>query len=224
MSNLFKEEENKNEMAMKNNEIKNKEKSSSIPEDKQQPLQGNNKKNNINSNEDMEKKSIVKLKYNEHEFKNYLKKSIEDKVPGSKNWYFSSKVIAVDKRSFKDSKPEIFWEDKHFYYISSKSLNSSGSFTSFNPSHSLVAFDKNSLDVGIVNGFFILQLKNKIENVEHFENQYHVDFQSFYSGSNIMIVRAKEKSNLIRISKELEKNPSVKSLNIEVISDFPELK
>ncbi len=132
-------------------------------------------------------------------------------------------MFAVDKKYFKNNNLEVLWEDKHLYYINNNE-NSENSLSSFNPNYSLVVYDKDTSTVGIVNGYFIIKLKQKINDIKGFENQSHVNVISSYPDYNIIVARAKEKSNINDIFNILKVNTSIKEAKIEVIDQFPEPK
>ncbi|APJ04814.1 hypothetical protein [Silvanigrella aquatica] len=162
-----------------------------------------------------------KHRYNETEFKNYLKYNSHDRVPAVGNWSFSYGVIAVDKKNNKASQSDILWEDNNFYYYDTHSINDAGSYKNYNPDYSLVAIDPHTATVGVVNGYMIIQLNHQLQDVKHFESQYHIKFFSSYPEKNIIVVRANAKSNILQSVNDLKSNPNIKSVNLEVINYFP---
>ncbi|KAB8027769.1 hypothetical protein [Fluviispira multicolorata] len=167
-----------------------------------------------------EYKTTEKLKYNEFTFKKFLEKSASEKVPGNKNCYFASKVLAIDKKNLKNPNYEILWEDRYLYYISSKNTGIKASPTNFNTNYSLVTFDKSNSRIGIVNGFIILRTKKEISSMNHFSNKYNVNIVSSYPSDNVYVVRTKRKTNIIQTISKIKGSSSIKSANLEIINTF----
>ncbi|BBH52709.1 hypothetical protein [Fluviispira sanaruensis] len=161
------------------------------------------------------------VEFKESEFKVYLKKEAHKKIPTLNNWSFVNNVLAMDKKDLKDPNKKILWEDDNFYYVRTNSSNLNGSYEQFNPKFSLVAFQNDTSTVGIVNGFFIIELKQKINDIYAFEAQNHVKLISSYPKSKIIVVRAKENSNILQTLQSLKANPNIKNSNLEIITGFP---
>ncbi|WP_186648900.1 hypothetical protein [Fluviispira vulneris] len=161
------------------------------------------------------------VEFKESEFKVFLKKSTNKKIPATNNWSFVKNVLAIDKKYLKDPNKKILWEDDNFYYVRTNSSNMNGSYEHFNPNFSLVAFQKETSSVGIFNGFFIVELKQKINDLLAFETQNNVKIISSYPKSNILVLRAREKSNILQTLDTLKINPNIKNSNLEIITDFP---
>ncbi|MBX9838315.1 MAG: hypothetical protein K2X69_08340, partial [Silvanigrellaceae bacterium] len=178
-----------------------------------------------NQNQEKNKQNIlIKPIYNEKSFKNLLKNYTHQKIPNTNNWYFVSNVLAIDKNYLKNKEIQILWEDNNFYYISNSSNEVQNSFEQFNPNYSLVAFEKNNSIIGIINGYFFIELNNNITDHKYFENHYNVNIISSYQNEKIIIARAKRNTNIINTFSNLKSNTSIKSLNIEVITEFPKLE
>ena len=150
--------------------------------------------------ESKQKDSLVKLKYSETNFKNFLRNSLLQKVPSKVYWYFASNVLAIDKKYFKNLKAEILWGDENFYYVTNSSDKIYNSFEHFNPEYSLVVFEKNNSTVGVVNGYFIIVLNDNIKDKIYFENQFNLDVISSYPKEKIIVARARKNTNIINPS------------------------
>ncbi|KAB8033396.1 hypothetical protein [Fluviispira multicolorata] len=161
------------------------------------------------------------VEFKESEFKVFLKKEANRKIPSTNNWSFVNNVLAMDKKNLKDPNKKILWEDDNFYYVRTNSSEMNGSYEHFNPKFSLVAIQNDTFSVGIVNGFFIIELKQKINDIHAFEIQNHVKLISSYPKSNIIVVRAQEKSNILQTIYDLKINPNIKDSNLEIITGFP---
>ncbi|APJ02612.1 hypothetical protein [Silvanigrella aquatica] len=164
-----------------------------------------------------------KTKYTEFAFKNHLKANSKKTVPGTKEWFLAPKTLAIDKKKINKFDTKILWEDDHFYYINEGDFGMKGTAKNFNPNFSLVSIDKNTLEIGIINGYFIITLAQFENNPKQFSKIHGVKFISYYPNSNILIVRMKKGKNISETFQILKQSPTVKSVNIEVIDGFPVL-
>lgn len=168
-----------------------------------------------------QKKSNLKILYEEKGFKNVLMNASQQKVPSETQWYFAENILAIDKNHFNNLMKEVLWEDENFYYVSSKSDKIHNSPEHFNPNYSLVVYDKNTSTVGVINGYFIIVLNDNITDKKRFENQYDIQIISSYPKDRILVARAVKNSNIMNTFKNLKAHLKVKNINIEIITQFP---
>ncbi len=168
-----------------------------------------------------QKKSNLKVIYDEKNFKDFLNNSSHQKVPNEYQWYFASNILAIDKIYFKNFTKKVLWEDENFYYLSNYSDKIRNSYEHFNPKYSLVSYDKKNSLIGVVNGYFIILLNEDIADQKRFERQYKIKIISFYPIGKVLIARAVKNSNILNIYKNLKTHKKIKNLSIEIITHFP---
>ncbi|APJ02616.1 hypothetical protein [Silvanigrella aquatica] len=177
-------------------------------------------KNNIQNITDL-KTVINSTKYNEISFKNYLKKISKKTVPGTHEWLLAPKTLAIEKKKIIKFDSQILWEDENFYYINEGEYGIKGTGKNYNPNYSLVAIDKDTLEIGIINGYFILKLKEIENNPKQFAKNHGVKFISYYPKSNTMIIRMENGTNITETFHNLKQSPSIKNVDVEVLDGFP---
>ncbi|WGL61133.1 hypothetical protein QEJ31_05925 [Pigmentibacter sp. JX0631] len=165
-------------------------------------------------NEIKKTNSIIKTKYNEDEFKKYIKDKVNTKIPNHDNLYFIDNISAVYKKSDELMNREYLWQDEEFLYY-----KSSNKFDHFSNEEYLALFDKNTNSIYTTNGFFILKHKKDPINFSGMYDRNNVDKVTDFK-EDISIVRAKNNSNLVKIYQSLQNEKNLISVSLEILDNI----
>lgn len=205
----YKNEDSRHKISL--NELKN-------PEKQEIKIDNKNTKNSLEHETSL--KNEVKTKYNDKEFKKFLKQNALIKVPNSQNLFFVDHISVIEKReSNNPPKEEVLWQDRNYFYISS-----ANSHSNFSQKSSLVLFNSDTSNATITNGFFIISFEKDLGDISFIEKKYQVNKISLYVSDKILIVRAKENTNIIHIYENLKSEKLFKTINLEIINKLEELK
>nr|BFD30877.1 hypothetical protein GTC16762_04950 [Pigmentibacter ruber] len=202
------------ELKQKNNTMTKNEPNNS--EDEKKEIDKGLEELNKQKNEAEVKKlnRIVKTKYNEEDFKKYIKDKINRKIPNYENLYFIDNISAVYKNSDELINREYLWQDSQFLYY-----KSNNKYDNFSNEEYLALFDKNSNNIYTTNGFFILKHKKDPINFSGMYDKNNVD-KIIDIKDEISIVRAKNNSNLVKIYESFLTDKNLISASLEILDNI----
>lgn len=169
-------------------------------------------------NKDKEKLDAnkIKTKYNEISFKNIVKNNSVMQIPNNKNLYFVNHISAVAKNTTIIENRDYLWQDEQFLYY-----ESNNNYDNFNSEEYLAIYDKNSSNIYTTNGFFLIKYKKDIINFSGMYDNYKVNKFAQLKEDNTLIVRAKDKSNLMKIYDQLKSDTNFLSVAMEILDNIP---
>lgn len=154
-------------------------------------------------------------KFNEREFINYLNENAVAKFTNSNTKFFIDNLTVVDKNLYQNSESNYLWKDYNYIYISTNN-----SYSHFNQKKPLIIFNKENSKITVTKGFFVINYLNNLEDISIIEKKYQVEKISVIASDKIIIVRAKENSNLNEIYNHLKSNKSIQKIKLEVLDNI----